>query len=79
MSTTKTHTQRFEGPANKGLRAQIRKAVAAAWLDGPEAVERAVLGIGGTVALTASGLHSLKLTATDYAEDAARWARHQKT
>ena len=69
---------RFTGTINKGLRAQIRRVTKDTWLDGPEAVERAVLSLSGTVALTASGLHSLKLTATDYAEDAAKWQRHRK-
>ena len=57
------------------------KAVRAAkdtWLDGPEAVERAVLGLSRTVALTAAGLATLRLVALDFVEDHARWQRHQK-
>ena len=43
--------------------------------DGPEAVERAVLGLSRTVALTAAGLATLRLVALDFVEDHARWTR----
>ena len=74
----KTHEMRFTGPDNKGLRAKIRAAATAAWLDGAEAVERAILGLGGTVALTAGGLATLRLVALDFVEDHARWTRARK-
>ncbi len=65
----KRFEQRFEGPDNAGLRKLVREAVA----EQPDAASRrrAVLSLARTVALTASGTHTLELVAADYADAAA--------
>jgi hypothetical protein len=56
--------RRFQGSDNAGLRAKIRDA---AKIDGsPDDVERAVLSLGRTVALTAAGQRTLAEVAEDY-------------
>lgn len=73
-----THEMRFTGPGSRSVRAKIRAAAKAAWLDGAEAVERAILGLGGTVVTSASDLATLRLVALDFVEDHVRWTRARK-
>jgi hypothetical protein len=62
--------RRFAGPANAGLRAQIREVVArlpSTDYEGAE-VEAAILSLRRTVALQAWGLDCLRSVAADYRE-----------
>lgn len=60
--------RRFGGKSNAGLRAKIR---ASAKIDGsPDDVERAVLSLARTVALTAAGKRTLTEVAEDYRQKA---------
>jgi hypothetical protein len=68
MKTTKKASRRFEarfaGPANKGLRARIRR-MSREDISTPEMARR-VLALAHTIAFTAQGLHTLCEVAHDY-------------
>lgn len=61
---SKKFEARFDGPANKGLRARIRR-VTKRYYSNP-ARASAIRALAGKVALNARGLATLELVARDY-------------
>jgi hypothetical protein len=63
---TQRYENRFDGAINRGLRAEIRRAVKGAVADG-RSIGGAIRSLSRRVGLTASGLVKLEACASDYA------------
>jgi len=66
MTTKRLFDRHFEGKVNAGLRKQIREAADGVMPACGPVVERAVLALGASVALTVHGRAKLAAAAADY-------------
>lgn len=72
-STKRLFDRHFAGKDNAGVRKQIRDAADGAMPACGPVVERAVLSLAGTIALTASGKSNLIAAAADYRAARKDW------